>query len=117
MFSEIVVFHALILLMNSDYDSSSYRIYEKEFMNLIKRDFNLEEHVINQKLIEDAEQTSKSQTQEETKENEDSNAMKQAFESAASYAAKAESQQNTDIDLYLTPALNEEYSIKESKKL
>jgi hypothetical protein len=55
MFSEIIAFHALLLLMNSDHDINDFKIYEKEFERLIKRDFTNERTAIEKKLVEEAE--------------------------------------------------------------
>lgn len=42
MFSEMIVFHALLLLMNSDFDLQDLKTYKREFQAVLTRDFEAE---------------------------------------------------------------------------
>lgn len=62
MFTEMISFHALILLMNSDFDIKDIKVYDKEFERLLKNDF------VNEKLYLEKKQTEEAQAAHEAKE-------------------------------------------------
>lgn len=88
MFSEMIVFHALLLLMHSDYDLRDLKTYKREFEAMIARDFYGETTEVEKRQSEEVQEVEEIKEEIE-KPKETQKKMDANEEAAAAYATYA----------------------------